>query len=91
MNVINNVNYKINTPTLADKSLHSFKSIKPEVQSSRLCRPDNSKINDRSGGNFYVGYSKDKDKILEMGEKIEKNSSKSLESKQNAPHPTNRK
>lgn len=30
---------KVATPTLADKSLHTFKSIKPQVQSSRLNRP----------------------------------------------------
>jgi hypothetical protein len=70
MNVINNINCRINTPTLADKSLHSFKSIKPEVQSSRLCRPETSKLGgEKNGINFYGGYSREKDKGLEMGEK----------------------
>lgn len=78
MNMLNHLNSKATTPTLADKSLHAFKSIKPEVQSSRLNRPDYSKIYGKSGVNYYVGYSREKDRGLEISEKIEKISSKSL-------------
>jgi len=64
MNVLNNVSYKATTPTLLDKSLHSFKSIKPEVQSSRLSRPDYGKMYGKSGINAYAGGSRDKDRTL---------------------------
>lgn len=54
---------KITTPTIAEKSIHALKSIKPQVQSSRLNRPDfNNKLSDKFGVQYYVGYSREKDK-----------------------------
>jgi hypothetical protein len=70
MNVLNNGNYKANTPTLLDKSLNSFKSIKPEVQSSRLSRPDYGKIYGKIGIHLHTGCSREKDKTLPINEKI---------------------
>lgn len=46
--------------------MHTFKSIKPQVQSSRLNRPDtNNKLSDKFGVHYYVGYSREKDKQLD--------------------------
>lgn len=59
------MNSKIVTPTLADKSLHKFKSSKPEVQSSRLARPDTAKMYTKYGENYYIGYSKEREKKTE--------------------------
>lgn len=83
MTILNHMNSKTTTPTLADKSLHSFKSIKPEVQSSRLNRPDTAKLYGKYGVNYYIGQNKDKDRrLLDISEKVDKISSKSLESRQ---------
>jgi hypothetical protein len=60
INSVNTINQKSATPTLADKSLRSFKNIKPEVQSSRICRPDHSKQTAKNEPNYCPGFSREK-------------------------------
>lgn len=56
ISILNHMKTKITTPTIAQKSMHALKSIKPQVQSSRLNRPDfNIKLSDKFGVQYYVG------------------------------------
>jgi len=81
INILNHMNSKIGAPTLNDKSFNSFKNIKPEIQSSRLTRHEPSKASMKFGANYYMGFSRDKEKKVDSSEIMEKMSSKSLESR----------
>lgn len=74
IHILNHMN-KLTTPSLAGNSLGKFKSARPEVQSSRLTRPDTAKL-----------YGKQGEKKLDVSERMEKMSSKSLESRQGSIH-----
>lgn len=88
IHILNHMNSKIGT-TLADRSLHNIKAVRPEVQSSRVPRPTDANVNKIGRLDFSCNAgSKDKsEKAMEMGEKL---SAKSLESRQGS-QATNRR
>ena len=91
MNVLYHLNTKAGTPTIADKSLRSFKANKQqEVQSSRLSTRGGTSVNMRK----RTANSKSREQPTRMQTEhvggyernMDRNSSKSLSSRNGKPH-----